>query len=272
MSLPHVPRWRRPEFISHLSSFALTAAMAAGVYFAMPDKLFSAPEPPPPSEIQLSLLEEPKPEQPEQSEQPEQPEQPVAAAPPEPQPPEPETPPPPPKPQAKAELTTPEGALPPPKKVAKPKPKPVVEAPDDDDDDDEEEAPKPNKVVKPKPRARHVEDDRPKHVAGAPRAERHGPVVARAAAPRASAGSAGAFRSCLQAHKHAPTGKDALLQKPHGTVSVQVSISGGSIVGVSIIGSSGSTILDQAARSGVFGSGCGAFAGGASSITGRISY
>ncbi|MBB4199006.1 hypothetical protein CCR94_17835 [Rhodoblastus sphagnicola] len=255
MSLSRHPGWRRPEVVSCLSSFALTGAMAAAIYFAMPDKPASAPETAP-QDIQLSLLDEPKPDDPKQD---------IAEPAPEPEPPKPEPESPPPKPLAKAELTTPDGALPPPKKLKKPKK--IAAVPQDDDDDDEEEAPRPQKIVKPKPRARPV-DESARHVAEAPRAA----ARQSAGAPRASAGSAAAFRSCLQARSHYPTSKEARLQHPHGAVGVSVSLSGGSIVGVAITSSSGSTLLDQAARSSVASSGCGSSAGGAPHLTGRIVF
>ncbi|RAI17814.1 energy transducer TonB, partial [Rhodoblastus acidophilus] len=90
--------------------------------------------------------------------------------------------------------------------------------------------------------------------------------------PRASAGSAAAFRACLQAHARYPTSKEARQQNPHGAVGVSVSVSGGAIAGVSVTSSSGSGLLDQAARASVLSSGCGSAAGGASQLTGRIVF
>lgn len=98
-------------------------------------------------------------------------------------------------------------------------------------------------------------------------------VAQSASAPaRASSGSVAAFRSCLQAHARYPNSKEARLENPRGTVAVSVSLSGGQIVGVEVNGSSGSAILDQAARSSVLNSGCGGMAGGASALTGRIAF
>jgi len=79
----------------------------------------------------------------------------------------------------------------------------------------------------------------------------------------ASASAAAAFRSCLAAAPY-PQSKDARLQKPSGVVGL--TISGGV---VTITSSSGSQILDQAARS---RAGSCAESAGAATLSGSINY
>lgn len=81
-----------------------------------------------------------------------------------------------------------------------------------------------------------------------------------------------AFRACLQAHARYPSSKEARLLNPRGVAGLVVSISGGEIVAVNVTRSSGSSLLDAAARSSVLGSGCGSLAGGASTLTGQIVF
>jgi len=96
---------------------------------------------------------------------------------------------------------------------------------------------------------------------------------ASSAAPSAKSVSAAAqFNACLQAKAKYPTSKEARLQNPHGTVGVQVTLSGSTITAVTITASSGSALLDQAAKSGILSSDCGALAAGMPSLTGRIVY
>ena len=96
---------------------------------------------------------------------------------------------------------------------------------------------------------------------------------ASSAAPSAKSASAAAqFNACLQAKAKYPTSKEARLQNPHGTVGVQVTLSGSTITAVTITASSGSALLDQAAKSGILSSDCGALAAGMPSLTGRIVY
>jgi TonB family protein len=93
------------------------------------------------------------------------------------------------------------------------------------------------------------------------------------AVPSAKSASAAAlFNACLQAKAKYPTSKEARLQNPHGTVGVQVTLSGSTITSVTIVSSSGSPLLDQAAKAGILSSDCGALASGMPSLTGRIVY
>ena len=80
-----------------------------------------------------------------------------------------------------------------------------------------------------------------------------------------------AFRTCLQKHTVYPSSKEARKLKPHGVVSLSISVEKGVIVGIEITKSSGSPILDQAARSSVLNSGCGEL-GESSVVTGTIVY
>jgi len=79
------------------------------------------------------------------------------------------------------------------------------------------------------------------------------------------------FGNCLQRHAIYPTTKEAFKQLPHGNVQRAVSVSGGAIIAIDIIKSSGSAILDTAARSSVLTSGCGAIAG-SGKLTGEFQY
>ena len=81
-----------------------------------------------------------------------------------------------------------------------------------------------------------------------------------------------AFQACLRAHTRYPTSKEARLENPHGVVGVAVSLSGGAIVSVGVTSSSGSSILDTAARASVLYSGCGSLLGRASAAIGRIEF
>lgn len=80
-----------------------------------------------------------------------------------------------------------------------------------------------------------------------------------------------AFRTCLQKHARYPSTKAARKLKPHGTVTLKISVSGGAVTNIEITTSSGSPILDQAARSSVLNSGCGSL-GETGIVTGTIVY
>ena len=177
-----------------------------------------------------SVTEPPKEETPPPPDEPPPPEEP-------PPPPEPELPPPP-APEALPEQT-PEVVTPP------DPPPPVVEPP-------KPEPPKPP----PPPKPQQPPKPRPETV----RAAETAPVRSTASA---SASAAAAFRSCLAAAPY-PQSKDARLQKPAGVVGL--SISGGV---VTITSSSGSQILDQAARS---RAGSCAESAGAATLSGSINY
>lgn len=87
-------------------------------------------------------------------------------------------------------------------------------------------------------RSEHAGETREKPArAGQSRGEAAGPTRSQ------SSGNAAAFRACLAGAPY-PSSKDARLQKPSGSVGIVVS--GG---GASVSRSSGSAILDQAARS-----------------------
>lgn len=87
-----------------------------------------------------------------------------------------------------------------------------------------------------------------------------------------SLSAAAQFNACLQAKAKYPTSKEARLQNPHGTVGVLVKLSGAVITAVTITESSGSGLLDQAARAGILSSDCGGLAAGLPSLTGRIVF
>ena len=117
---------------------------------------------------------------------------------------------------------------------------------------------------KPKP---EIQRPRPEPVAQlhpVERTVRASAVQAPAAKPAAAAaGNVGAFRSCLAGSPY-PSSKEARLQKPSGSVGIMVS--GGS---ATITRSSGSSILDQAARGRA--AACASSAGGGT-LTGIINY
>jgi len=113
--------------------------------------------------------------------------------------------------------------------------------------------------------------DTPKEVS--PLVDPEGEVAAREKARVAAAEKeASAFRACLQKNAHYPSSREARKQRPHGTVQVTVSLSGGAITGVEIAKSSGSPILDEAAKASVMSSGCGALGGGSGSVSGAFVY
>lgn len=80
------------------------------------------------------------------------------------------------------------------------------------------------------------------------------------------------FGACLAKRTFYPSTKEARRLKPHGVVHLKAFVDGdGKIVSIEITKSSGSPILDQAARSSVQKSGCGAL-GKSSILTGVIAY
>ncbi len=112
--------------------------------------------------------------------------------------------------------------------------------------------------------------DTPKETS--PLIDQEGEAAAREKAREATAEKeASAFRTCLQKHARYPSSREARKQKPHGMVVVKVSISNGTITGVEIAKSSGSPILDEAAKTSVMNSGCGEL-GGSSSVSGAFVY
>lgn len=113
--------------------------------------------------------------------------------------------------------------------------------------------------------------DTPKEVS--PLIDPEGEVAAREKARVAAAEKeASVFRACLQKNAHYPSSREARKARPRGTVQVTVSLSGGAITGVEIAKSSGSPILDVAAKASVMSSGCGALGGGSSSVSGAFVY
>ncbi|MBJ7532740.1 TonB family protein [Rhodomicrobium vannielii ATCC 17100] len=82
---------------------------------------------------------------------------------------------------------------------------------------------------------------------------------------------ASAFRTCLQKSARYPSSKEARKLKPHGTVVLEVHVQSGAIGDVIIVKSSGSTILDEAAKASVLKSGCGKNSE-SSILSGSIAY
>ena len=240
----------RNEWISNALALACTAALAFVLHgFSLP-AVEEVKEPEPLGmEISMASVDAAPPAEPPVTEPPkeETPPPPDEPPPPPDQPPpplpEPEPAPPPPVPEALPEQT-PEVVTPPPvvepPKVTPPKPEPPKPPP----------PPKPQQPPKPRPEP--------------VRAAETAPVRSTASASAsASASAAAAFRSCLAAAPY-PQSKDARLQKPAGVVGI--SISGGV---VTITKSSGSQILDQAARS---RAGSCAESAGAATLSGSINY
>jgi periplasmic protein TonB len=83
--------------------------------------------------------------------------------------------------------------------------------------------------------------------------------------------NASAFRACLQKTARYPSSKEARKYKPHGAVVVKAIIAKGVITGVEVIKSSGSAVLDEAAKASVMKSGCGSKVEG-NSVAGTIMY
>ena len=284
-------QFERTEIVSNLFGLLVTAVVVAAALRVQPSlpaqqpdqdmpaielSLDTAEETPPSQEPAQPTQEQPAPQdqtttadQPPQESPPDSQEPPPDSTEP-PQPPPPQELPPPPPPSEAPVLP------PPPPPPPQPEPPPPVPPP-----------PPPPKPVPPPPKVVAVPRPRPpavvvhRHVAPRPKTEaaaqpnaapssHPSPQFSRAE-PR-SAGSAVQFRGCLQAHSRYPTSKEARLENPHGVVGVSVSLAGGAIVGVNVISSSGSPILDAAARESVLFSGCGPLAGGASALTGRIVF
>jgi protein TonB len=217
------------------------------------------PEPP---KTEESKPEEPKPEEPKPEPlKPEEP--PPTPEPPQPDPPPPPVEPPPPPPEPVPEpvpALTPPPEPPPPLPANPPEPKPP-------------EPPKPKpptppkpKPAEPKPPAPHASsrssetDVRPRAAAGE---ARPGAAAASSGASASSAGLINQLRACLRASARYPTSKEARLQHPEGSVGIALSITaGGQVSSVSVVSSSGSSILDQAALSSARQSNCGHLLGG----------
>jgi protein TonB len=68
--------------------------------------------------------------------------------------------------------------------------------------------------------------------------------------------SASAYKTCLLKRTYYPSTKEARRLKPHGVVGIKILIIEKKIAGIEITQSSGSEILDQAARSSVLNSRC----------------
>jgi protein TonB len=83
--------------------------------------------------------------------------------------------------------------------------------------------------------------------------------------------NASAFRACLQKSARYPSSKEARKHKPHGAVVLKAIVANGVITGVEIVKSSGSAILDEAAKTSVMKSGCGSKVE-ANSVAGTIMY
>ena len=248
-------RPERSALLSNGSAFLATSGLAALLWWSPP----VMPTPPAEMPTMEVSLDTPTAAEATPQDEPPPPEEviPPEEPPPEEPPPPPEEPPPPPD-VAPAIETPPPPPKPPEPKKEPPKPKP----------EPRKEPPKPRKPVDETPKPQKTTQERPK-------TER--PTAAAAAAapkasPASSASQAAQFRACLQSRARYPTSKEARLQNPHGGVGVSVSLAGSSITGVSITASSGSSLLDQAARSSILSSGCGSLAGGASSLSGRIVF
>ena len=230
----------RHEWISNVLALVGTAALALVMQMLSLPNAEEVKEPEPLGmEISMASVDAAPPAEPPVTEPPleETPPPPDEPPPPDVQPPEPELPPPP-VPEALPEQS-PEVVLPPeppPPPLEPPKPEPPKPPP----------PPKPQQPPKPRPEP--------------VRAAETAPVRS---TPSASASAAAAFRSCLAAAPY-PQSKDARLQKPAGVVGI--SISGGV---VAITSSSGSQILDQAARS---RAGSCAESAGAATLSGSINY
>jgi len=67
---------------------------------------------------------------------------------------------------------------------------------------------------------------------------------------------ASAFKKCLLNRTYYPSTREARKLKPHGVVGLKILIIDAKVAGIEITQSSGSPILDQAARSSVLNSGC----------------
>lgn len=227
----------RNEWISNACALLGTAALAVALSGSSMPRVEEQQQPEPLGmEISMASVDAAPPAEPPVPEPPkEEPPPPKEPPPPEAPPPlpEPDPTPPPPVPEALPEQT-PEVVTPPPA-VEPPKPTPPKPEP-----------PKPQQPPKPRPET--------------VRAAQTAPVRSTASA---SASAAAAFRSCLAAAPY-PQSKDARLQKPSGVVGI--SISGGV---VTVTKSSGSQILDQAARS---RAGSCAEAAGAATLSGSINY
>lgn len=68
--------------------------------------------------------------------------------------------------------------------------------------------------------------------------------------------AASAFKKCLLGRTYYPSTREARKLKPHGVVGLKILIIDTKVAGIEITQSSGSPILDQAARSSVLNSGC----------------
>ena len=243
----------RNEWISNACALLGTAALAVAFSgYSMPRVEEQQQPEPLGMEISMASVDAAPPAEPPVPEPPkEEPPPPKEPPPPEPPPPdappplpEPDPTPPPPVPEALPEQT-PEVVTPPPV-VEPPKPAPPKPTPPKPEPPKPPTPPKPQQPPKPRPET--------------VRAAETAPVRSTASA---SASAAAAFRSCLAAAPY-PQSKDARLQKPSGIVGI--SISGGV---VTVTKSSGSQILDQAARS---RAGSCAEAAGAATLSGSINY
>ena len=230
----------RNEWISNAVALVGTAALTFVLHgFSLP-AVEEVKEPEPLGmEISMASVDAAPPAEPPLTEPPKE----ETPPPPEEPPPPPEEPPPPPEPEPappplvlEAQLEQAPELVTPPPVVEPPKPEPPKPPP----------PPKPQQPPKPRPEP--------------VRAAETAPVRSTASA---SASAAAAFRSCLAAAPY-PQSKDARLQKPAGVVGL--SISGGV---VTITSSSGSQILDQAAKS---RAGSCAESAGAATLSGSINY
>lgn len=223
----------RSEWISNGLALVGTGALALFLNsLSLPSAQEAADSEPPGIEVSMATLDAAPPADTPLPDPPKDEEPPPEDPPPpeEPPPPEPEAPPP--VPEASPEQT--------PEVAPAPEPPPQVPEPP--------KPPPPKPQTPPKPQAEQR-----------PAAER-APVRSTASA---AASLASAFRACLAAAPY-PQSKDARLQKPSGIVGI--SISAGA---VTITSSSGSQILDQAARSRALS--C-AEAAGAATLSGLINY
>lgn len=148
-----------------------------------------------------------------------------------------------PEPPAPAPAAEPEKVAeepPPPEPVPEPVPPPVPEPPPPPP----EPEPPPEKEEEAQPAEQMLDED------GAPITPPPQAMV------EANEEQASAFKKCLLNRTYYPSTREARKLKPHGVVGLKILIIDAKVAGIEITQSSGSPILDQAARSSVLNSGC----------------
>ncbi len=88
----------------------------------------------------------------------------------------------------------------------------------------------------------------------------------------ANAEAASAYKKCLLDSTYYPSTREARKLKPHGIVGLKILIIDAKVAGIEITQSSGSPILDQAARSSVLNSGCASNGGVSGIVTATVRY